>query len=172
MPAVAIRCQADPVLDAVAPIVLAAAHRRAVVVDGGGLIPLPGRRTLAELVSDGVRLADLSPDRDGVAVLPNGGTSVEEAADVIAALADRWPLVVLRGPAPGFPTIPVVPLFPGVAQRDPAAYVATGLVEPDAGLEPVVRAPSRSAVARILAGGSAPRRLVGNWAKVWSHSWR
>ena len=174
MAAAAVECERDPVLDAMAPIVLAAAHDTALVVDlGGGAIPLPGERTLAALVDDGPRLADLVPDRKGVAVVPNGGVTLDESAPVIRALIERWPVVVLRGRADELAVrIPVVPLFPGVDQRDPAVYVSTGLIEPIEGGAPVVPGPSRAAVRRVLSGGSAPRRLVAAWAKVWSHPWR
>ncbi len=174
MAAVAVDCLHDAVLDAVAPIVLASAHDTALVVDlGEGSIVYPGEHTLAALVNDGPRLVDLTPDRKGLAVLPNGGVGVEESAEVIWALIEGWPLVVLRGRADQFGVhIPVVPLYPGVDQHDPAVFVSTGLIEPIDADSLVVPGPSRATARRVIGGGSAPRRLVSAWEKVWSHPWR
>ncbi len=86
MAAVAVDCLHDAVLDAVAPIVLASAHDTALVVDlGEGLIVYPGEHTLAALVNDGPRLVDLTPDRKGVAVLPNGGVGIDAGGNRIFA---------------------------------------------------------------------------------------
>lgn len=171
MPAVGVVTEMDPVLGAVAPVVLAAAHPTALVVDRDGGVPLPGERTLADLAGDGLRLADLAPERAGVAIVPNGGVAAGDADDVIRALAERWPVVVVRGRLPGAPLIPVVPLFPGLVAGQAAVHVETGLMKaPSDGV--VVPGPSRSAVQRVLAGRTVPRRLASAWAKVWGVPWR
>jgi hypothetical protein len=172
--ALAVECVSDPVLSAVAPLILAAAHPSALVVDvGGGRVALPGSGSLARLVADGPRLEDLRPARSGVAVLANGGVEPADVAEVLGALVKGWPVVVVRGPSPvPMPRAPVDPLFPG-GPGGAAIRVRTGLAGVDPpGPGPVVAAPSRAAVARMLGGGLPPRRLVRSWAAAWRHPWR
>lgn len=171
MSVVSVVTEVDALLGAVAPVVLASAHPSALVVDRDGGVALPGERTLAQMAADGPRLADLVPERRGVALLPNGGVPAGDADDLIGALAERWPVVVVRGRLPGTPIIPVIPLFPGLVAGAAAVHVETGLMDPPAdGL--VVPAPTRSAVRRIFAGRGVPHRLVAAWAHVWSRPWR
>ncbi len=58
--------------------------------------PIRGRASLADLVADGPRRTDLVPGRDGVAVLRNGGVACAEAREVVEALIDGWPHLVVR----------------------------------------------------------------------------
>ena len=80
-------------------LALAAAAGTALVVDLDPQGPAyPGNADLAELVAEGPTRRDLEPERSGVAVLRNGGVPEEEAAEVLNALAARWPAVVFRLP--------------------------------------------------------------------------
>ena len=117
MPAVAVWSPEDEVLGAVAPLALAVAAGTALVVDLDPNGPrYRGDMTLADLVTDGPTRADLSPSRRGVAVIRNGGVEPDAAEDVLRALLDGWPAVVIRLPsdhAGGDGAIPIVPLVPG-----------------------------------------------------------
>ena len=87
MPALALWTPEDGLLGALAPLGLALAAGTALVVDLDPLGPhYPGSASLADLVAEGPRKADLSPARRGVAVLRNGGVSPAAAAEVVAAL--------------------------------------------------------------------------------------
>ena len=117
-----VRCGADPVLHALAPLGLAAARGTALVVDLDREAPsYPGAASLAALVVSQPRLDDLRPRRSGVAVLPNGSVDPVEAVEVVDALVSGWPAVVFRLGAshdlpPSLaetPVIPVSPLLPG-----------------------------------------------------------
>ena len=69
----AVRCGADPVLHALAPLGLAAARGTALVMDLDEEVPsYPGSTSLANLVVSHPRRDDLRPVRSGVAVLSNG----------------------------------------------------------------------------------------------------
>ena len=84
MTALAVWTAFDGLLSATAPLGLAAAAGTALVVDLDPDGPAyPGRASLADLVADGPRRADLVPSRDGVAVLRNGGVEATAAREVI-----------------------------------------------------------------------------------------
>ncbi|MDJ0924556.1 MAG: hypothetical protein QNJ77_08345 [Acidimicrobiia bacterium] len=171
---------AGGVLGTVAPLALGAAAGTALVVDlDENGPPYPGEGSLASLVEDGPRLAELRPARRGVAVLRNGGVGYETAAEVVAALAAGWPNVVLRG-APGiaqedFPVVPVVPLLPGgmtaVSPRA-AVYQQVGWNEKAPGPAVVLPTPSRRVVAALLTGTVPMRnRWIAAWRRVWELPW-
>jgi len=127
MPTIAVWSPHDLVLSLVVPLGLAARRGTAIVIDlDEAGPPMPGGGDLASLVSRGPTDAELSPRKNGVAVLGNGGVSVADASEVIAAIADRWPHVVLRCAPHVLPAdraIPVIPMLP-----DPFAMVAPGAV--------------------------------------------
>ena len=103
-------------LGALAPLGLGAAAGTALVVDLDPAGPhYPGAGSLANLVADGPRRSDLSPDRAGLAVLRNGGIDAAEADEVLTALEAGWPSVVVRLPAGSTrrPDLVVRPLVPG-----------------------------------------------------------
>jgi hypothetical protein len=169
----------DGLLGALAPLGLAAAAGTALVIDlDPGGPRYPGPRSLADLVADGPRRADLEPERSGVAVLRNGGITATEAADVVRALIERWPRAVLRlapRPAPvgsGVPTVMVRLLVPGglfPAVMRPAVYQATPhpMQLPGPGIRLPV--PSRRTTAALLAGR---RPAVGDrWVRAWRRAW-
>ena len=86
MPALALWTPEDGLLGALAPLGLALAAGTALVVDLDPLGPhYPGTTSLADLVAEGPRQADLKPAHRGVAVLRNGGVAPAAAAEVVAA---------------------------------------------------------------------------------------
>ncbi len=173
----------DGLLGAVAPLGLAAAAGgTALVVDLDPEGPrYPGRGSLADLVADEPRRADLTPDRPGLAVLRNGGVQPAAAASVIAAIITGWPNVVLRLPprprpeAAPAPVVPVRALLPAAVfpwDGRPAVYQQTGwrLLRPGAG--PVLPRPRANTWAALLDGSlPAPDRWVRALRGVWSYPW-
>ena len=180
MAALGITCVAGGIVGVVAPLALAVARGTALLVDLDPSGPsYPGEGSLAQLVADGPRLADLRPGRRGVAVLRNGGVDAEAAEEVVDALVAGWPDVVLRLPAVGSsfscPAVPVVPLLPGgltpLLDR-PAVYQQTGWNEKAPGPGVVIPTPSRSVVSCLLQGGvPAASRWIGRWRSVWEMPW-
>jgi len=183
MPALALWTPEDGVLGALAPLGLALAAGTALVIDLDPLGPhYPGSASLADLVAEGPRKADLSPSRRGVAVLRNGGVSPAAAANVVAALLAGWERVVLRlppRPAPGPGTLPVVPvrlLLPGglfPSDTRPAVYQPIRLPARLPG--PGVRLPlPREGTMSALLGGRRPAagdRWIRAWRPVWEVPW-
>lgn len=183
MPALAIWTPEDGVLGALAPLGLAIAGGTALVVDLDSLGPrYPGSRSLADLVSEGPRRADLGPARRGVAVLRNGGVSAAAAAEVVAALLAGWERVVLRLPPrpmpadAGAPVVPVHLLLPGglfARSVGPAVYQSTRAVLPLPGPGWRLPVPARGTVAGLLRGRLpvAGDRWVRAWRRVWEGPW-
>lgn len=183
MPALALWTPEDGVLGALAPLGLAAAAGTALVIDLDPQGPrYPGGASLADLVREGPRRADLAPSRRGVAVLSNGGVGPAEAAEVVAALAAGWERVVLRlppRPAPGGAGAPVVPvrlLLPGgmfPRGHGPAVYQSTrsALRLPGPGVR--LPLPSAATVLGLLQGRLpvAGDRWVRAWRPVWEGPW-
>ena len=169
----------DLVLSLAIPLGLAARRGTAIVIDlDPAGPPLSGGGDLASLVERGPTESDLSPARRGVAVLGNGGISVADAAEVVGAIAQRWPNVVLRCPPheqPGQGVVTVVPVLP-----DPFALVANGTVvyqRTSFGGDPadgqiVLPVPRPAAIASLMAGRIPPVR--DRWMRaldaVWSLS--
>jgi hypothetical protein len=165
-------------LGAMAPLGLAvAAPGPALVIDlDTGGPSYFGSASLAELVANGPRKADISPSRQGVAVLRNGGISYREAEDIISHLVAGWPNVVLRlgGQYAEVPcrTIPVIPLLPaglGAAASSAAIYQDVGWRVEAPGPGMVIPIPRRSTWSALSAGRRPPvdrwlRSLRGVWA--------
>jgi len=171
----------DGVLSALAPLGLAASVQTALMVDlDPSGPPYPGDTTLARLVTDGPTTRDLQPSRTGLAVLRNGGVAYSEAEQIIDALGDGWPFVVLRL-APEdqtrlfVPIVPVIPLFPGllsVPWSRPAVFQDTGFRVRPAAPGPVLPRPSRRTVGGLLEGRVDPRsRWIKAWQGVWELPW-
>lgn len=182
IPALAIWTPEDGLLGALAPIGLAIAAGSALLIDlDSGGPRYPGERSLADLVTDGLRRSDLEPRR-GVAVVRNGGVPPADAAEVVQALLAAHPTVVLRlppRPKPGgipFPVVPVRLLVPGdwyPPLERPAVYQATPSVVrmPSEGVRLPV--PSPTTVAALLGGRRPPNRdrWIAAWRKVWRYPW-
>jgi hypothetical protein len=181
MPALAVWTASDGLLSAVAPLGLAAAAGTALVVDLDPTGPIyPGSASLADLVADGPRRADLVPGRKGVAVLRNGGVSAAEAREVIDALVVGWPYLVVRVGDPGMvdglaPLVPVWPLLPGILApraETQCVYQRTGFAATPPGPGPVLPQPRPAFLAGLLNGTVARRsRWVAAWRQVWRLPW-
>lgn len=127
MSVVALWSPSDLLLSVLAPIGLASTRTSALVID---LDPEGPRYespyTLADLVRDGAMKDQLDPVRRAVAVLPNGGVGIEDASEMVGALVERWPHVVLRcDPAskPPESAVALLPLLPKPFMAQPARRV-------------------------------------------------
>lgn len=166
----------DPILSTVAPIGLAAAVGTALIVD---LVSTErGARTLADLVVEGPTLDELSPGRRGIALLPGGKVDLDQGVELIDRLGDHWPAVVVRTSGSGlqFPSVPVIPLFPGrlsIVQVPPAGVwqpVSGGSEPPGPG--PVLPRLRSGLVRRMLAGQLPHRsRWIDSWRRIWEMPW-
>lgn len=171
-----VRCDSDLLLHHLSGIGLAACRGTALLVDLDPRAPAyPGRLTIADLVRDGLRRSDLAPGKEGVAVLGNGGADPEAALELVAALSDGWPAVVVRAgvdPLP-IPVVPVAPVFPAQWDESPWPVVRQQLLpsrrRPDRLVLPPLR---RSQVRAMLDGRVRPSwRWVAAWAPVWETTW-
>ena len=163
----------DPILHHIAPLGLAAAARRCLVIDLDGAAPGYSARTLRNLVEDGLTAADLESS-SGVAVIGNGGIAFPGAAPTIDRLLEVWGRVVLRdGPEPHpFRVLRIEPLLPEPFSPDQADVVqATSFGQDAAGREklPPLR---RHQIRSMLDGTIEPRwRWIRAWEPVWSTPW-
>ncbi len=183
MPALAIWTPEDGVLGALAPLGLAIAGGTALMVDLDPLGPrYPGTRSLADLVSEGPRRADLGPARRGVAVLRNGGVGAAAAAEVVSALLTGWEKVVLRLPprpipdVAGPPVVAVHLLLPGgwfPRLPGPAVYQSTRAMLPLPGPGWRLPVPAAGTVSGLLRGRLpvVGDRWVRAWRSVWEAPW-
>ncbi|NIA25001.1 MAG: hypothetical protein GWP04_05475 [Gammaproteobacteria bacterium] len=181
MPVLCVRTERDGLLSAIAPIGLAAAVETALVVDldpeGPGY---RGETSLARLVADGPTRRDLHPSRGGVAVLRNGGIAYQDAEQILDALSEGWPHLVLRLPTRGLsvryaPVVPIVPLLPGalaVAQKSPAVFQRAGFRLKPPAPGPVLPRPSQRTVGGLLRGQiDSHSRWIRAWRGVWELPW-
>jgi hypothetical protein len=162
----------DPMLHHIAPLGLAAAAGRCLVVDLDESAPPYSEHTLRDLVHDGVRAVDLQAG-PGVAVLSNGGISFPDAASTLDRLLEGWGRMVLRdGGAPHpFRVLRVEPLLPAPFAPDGADILQAterGQASDRTMLPPLRRRQIRS----MLDGTIELRwRWVRAWRPVWSRSW-
>lgn len=171
---VGVRTFGDEVLAAIAPLGLALAAGRALVVDADPhAVPYPGERTVRSIADEGPTRAEIRPDRGGIAVLPAGGADRDQISRVIGLLGEAWPLVVVRvGEVDqGIPVVPVRPLWPGflapLGQRASVWQRVRGGGAPP-GPGPVLPIPPPSTVAALL---SARRPLHSRWVRAWRRVW-
>lgn len=166
----------DVLLGIIGPLGAAAAAGTALVVDlDEHGPPFGGSYSLADLVADGPTRSQLEPSADGPAVLRNGGVDAELASDVVSALIERWPNVVLRCPpstAASSGAIALLPLLP-----EPFTPTVNGVIvyqearfgRPSYLTGPVLPVPRPGTVRALLGGNRPPRRdkWVGAFAEVW-----
>jgi len=166
VPALSVYSEGDRLLGAVAPLALGAAADTALVVDLDPEGPhYPGQGSLASL------------KEAGLAVLRNGGVRSHTVADIVDALIDGWPAVVLRMAEPSpwserAPMVSVHALLPGMLippEGDRVVYQRTSFAVPAPRGGVVVPMPSLDAVARLL-GGVAPTH--SRWIRAWREVWR
>jgi hypothetical protein len=155
----------DATLDAVVPIGLAVAAGTAIVVDLDPTGPAIGEGpTLADLARRGPTADQLRPVRSGAAYLANGGIDLADAAEVVGALTERWPSVVLRcearapRPAGSVAFAPLLPPPHTLRLADPVVYQRTGLPSAMAPNGSLLPRPRRATVAGLLAGRRPPPR--------------
>ena len=159
----------DPILHHIAPLGLATAAGRCLVIDLDAAAPAYSDRTLADLVTEGPTAADLTGG-PGVAVLGNGGISFEEAAPMIDRLVGVWGRVVIRDggiPHP-FPVLSVEPMLPEPftpRHADIVQMVAFGQVSGARATLPPLR---RHQIRSLLAGTIEPR---WRWTRAWEPAW-
>lgn len=167
----------DPVLSVAAALGLAASVKTCLIVDLVSDLRLPRARSLRHILKEGPRLDELSPGRTGVAIISGGGLDPDDAAVAIDSLGQRWPALVLRvGPARWHgPTVPVVPLYPGLLARiesDVAVWQPVGDSYLPPGPGPVLPR-LRPGLARLLLAGRLPNRSrwVSAFRTVWDLPW-
>lgn len=167
----------DPVLSLVGALGLGASVGTALVVDlGPG--SRNGSRSLADIVTDGPSLDELSPGRRGLAFITGGGVPSPEAVEIVERLARRWPAVVVRVDTDEYPipTARVEPLVAGRLVPKPAAShavwqpVGTSIDPPGPG--PVLPR-LRAGLAAHLLDGRVPRRSrwIAALRPVWEMPW-
>lgn len=177
MAVVAVWSPIDLVLSLVVPLGCAFQAGTALVVDlDQGGPSMPGGGDLASLVARGPTDAELRPERSGVAMMGNGGIAASEATDVIAALADRWPNLVLRCAPSQMPpdaAVPIIPVLPApftIRIDRPSVYQRTHFGGESAkGM--LVLPPPKPGTVRALLSARAPGRRdrwVGALEQVWS----
>jgi len=155
----------DLLTSVLTPIGLAMARRPSLVIDLDPKGPrYSGGFTLADLARNGPTKAQLEPRPKAVAVLANGGVAAGEAADVIAALVERWPHVVLRcDPADRAPSraVSIVPLLPepfAALPRPRTVYQSLGMQVRHPVGSLVLPAPSRSSIEALIGLRTTVRR--------------
>ncbi len=167
----------DPLLSLLGSLGLGGSVGTALVLDF--VVRRAEHRNLEEWLVDGPSLSEISPGRTGIAIVGSGGVQLDEASELIELMAVRWPAVVLRtaGPAAGWGTVPVMPLFS--AKLSPLEIpVGAAVWQPVAGYEtppgpgPVMPRLS-SRVARGLLAGHLPKRSrwISAWRSVWGLPW-
>jgi len=166
----------DLMLGVVGPLGAATAAGTALLVDLDPNGPhYGGPHSLADLVSRGPTRSQLEPTRSGPAVLRNGGVSPEAAEEVVAALVQRWPNVVLRcAPSTRMETggVALLPLLPEPytpSVDGPVVYQRTHLSHTRPKDNHVLPVP-RSATIKALLGGAQPRSR-DRWIRALSRLW-
>lgn len=175
LPAIAVHTHPEGLLAAIMPLGLAHSLPTALVIDLDPYgVRLPGERTLRDLVTSSPSADDLRPRRRGVACLPNGGVTFDEAAPIVEALMQGWPATVLRVDTEVAPLgtigVGVRPILPGVTipHHFLPVFQPTGLSPIPGRLPGIVlpRLPSR--VAKALLGGISSG---GHWTRSCATIW-
>lgn len=167
MPVLTLRIIHDGLLSVVAPLGAALSVGTAIVVDLDPTgPPLPGRRSVADVLVEGPTADDLAPTRRGVAVLPSGGVDPATAGDLLTHLARGWPFVVVRvGRAVERATV-VAPVFGALVAADVLQPTGLGPLRPP--VDGIVLPRLGPRTARAVAGG---RSTGGRWVRAWRSVW-
>jgi len=166
----------DLMLGVVGPLGAIAAAGTALLIDLDPKGPhYGGPHSLAELVEKGPTREQLEPTRSGPAVLRNGGVSPEDAEEVVTALLERWPKVVLRcAPTQDVSTgaVALLPLLPAPFTprvEGAAVYQQTPVSRGRPRNTHVLPIP-RSGTVKALLAGVRPRsrdRWIRSFSQVW-----
>ena len=166
----------DLMLGVVGPLGATAAVATALLVDLDPNGPrYGGPHSLADLVLKGPTRSQLEPAQSGPAVLRNGGVSPEDAEEVVAALVQRWPNVVLRcAPSTklrsgGVALVPLLPEPYTPSVEGQVVYQRTHLSQERPKDNHVLPVP-RTATIKALLSGTQPRssdRWIKALARVW-----
>lgn len=165
----------DPVLNWVGAAGLAHSVRTALIVD---LVGAATTRTLADIVADGPKLAEISPGRTGVARISAGMTDLETVRSAAQALATNWPAVVValdRDDWDGA-LVPYRGIYPGVlagSSGTVAVWQPVSRARPTSRLPGPVLPPLAARGVRAMLSGRRPRarRWIGAWGHVWDMPW-
>jgi len=178
MPVLSTWSPTDHMLGLIVSLGLAVAAKTCLVVDLDVEGPrLGSAKTLADLVREGPTRSDLEPGGRGAAFLANGGVGVGEASDVLRALAERWPAVVLRTSLTRerpMGSIAVAPLLPEGVGPDfgaPRILQRTGISRTTAPAPgSILLPPPRRSTVRQLLSGHQPSgdRWIRTLSRVWS----
>ena len=167
----------DLMLGVVGPLGATTAADTALLVDLDPNGPhYGGPHSLADLVSRGPTRNQLEPTRSGPAVLRNGGVSPDDAEEVVAALVQRWPNVVLRcAPSTRMDSggIALVPLLPEPFTplvEGPVVHQRTHFSHTQHKDDHVLPVP-RTATIKALLAGSQPRSN-DRWIRALSRLWQ
>lgn len=168
----------DLFLGIVGPLGAAAAAGTALLVDLDPSGPrYGGSHSLSDLVARGPTRRELEPTKSGPAVLRNGGIMPEDAGEVVAALVERWPNVVLRcAPElePGAGRIALLPLLPEPftpSVGGATIYQQTHLSGRRPSTGHILPVP-RSGTIKALLAGARPRpgdRWIRSLGRLWEH---
>ncbi len=176
MSVVALWSPNDLLLSVLTPIGLAMTRSQTLVIDLDPAGPkYASPYTLADLVADGPTRRQLEPRPKVVAVLPNGGVGVDDAASVVSELVERWPNTVLRcDPAvpPPDMAISILPLLPAAFMTRPATRIVfqqLGFAQgaPKGAL--VLPRPGRSTIDALVGLRSMP--MKSPWLRQLSRVW-
>ena len=165
----------DPTLSFLGAIGLAASASTALVVDLEGGLRTP--RRLADLEDGGPTLLELSLGRTGIALVGGGHLEADRSPSLIEVLAARWPAVVVRCRAGGWPgpTVPFRAILPGTlfdSQGDPAVWQPWGSRAKPPGPGPVLPNLGSGLTRQLLSGRLPARsRWINAWSKVWEMPW-
>lgn len=167
MPVLTLRIIHDGLLSVVAPLGAALSVGTALVVDLDPTAPpLPGRRSVGDVLTEGPTADDLAPVRRGVAVLPSGGADPGTAGDLLAHLARGWPFVVVRVGATSDRATVVAPVFGALVAAD--VLQPTGLGPSPSPVDGIVLPRLGARTARSVASG---RATGGRWVRAWRRVW-
>jgi hypothetical protein len=166
----------DLMLGVVGPLGATTAAGTALLVDLDPNGPhYGGPHSLADLVSRGPTRSQLEPTRSGPAVLRNGGVSPEAAEEVVAALVQRWPNVVLRCAsstrmdAGGIALVPLLPKPYTPMVEGPVVYQRTHLSHETPKDQHVLPVPRTATIKALLAG--AQPRSSDRWIRALARMW-